>query len=173
MKWSPLRAPSSHVIAADAIRCVLEPAGGQEAYGTPATAILLFCVASGTEWAQAGITGATVTMMLAASSSATGFGSAAIPDAPPGPRPNFAPRRPRERETREGPGPSATSAGGLGISQGLDFLGHHSRDLGVTLGSLSCDRDETQGDDALDFETKFHRVDPWLASNEPRYPALL
>jgi hypothetical protein len=38
--------------------------------------ILLFCVASGTEWAQAGITGATVTMMLAASSSATGFGLA-------------------------------------------------------------------------------------------------
>jgi hypothetical protein len=40
--------------------------------GTPATAaevstperVLLFCVASGTEWAQAGVTGATVTAMI-------------------------------------------------------------------------------------------------------------
>src|ERR1700722_4364829 len=59
---------------------------------------------------------------------------------------------------------------GLGLSQSFNLLSHHSRDLGVTLGPSSCNLHESQSDDALDFETKSHRVEPWFPEEDHRSP---
>jgi hypothetical protein len=44
--------------------------------------------------------------------------------------------------------------GGLRISERLDFLGHHFRELGTALGPSSLNLEETQSHDALDLDNR-------------------
>src|ERR1700722_1483371 len=48
--------------------------------------------------------------------------------------------------------------GGLRIGEGLDFLGHYFRELGIALGPSSRNLEETQSHDALDLEAKLHCI---------------
>jgi hypothetical protein len=50
----------------------------------------------------------------------------------------------------------------LRVGQRLDLLGHHSPAFDVASCSASCDLEKTQGDDALDFVTEDHCVQPWF-----------
>jgi hypothetical protein len=58
----------------------------------------------------------------------------------------------------------------VGISHGLDFLGDHPGALATASFSASRYFEETQGDNALNFETKSHRVQPRLPEEHASIP---